>query len=267
MKLIFWNCGVAPTRGKPKRCVAEAAEVVCAAFREGAAIVALAEVDEATMKDLASKCARKVQRINITEPIGRTRWDLGVLYSPSAARCRKGGPVEGLAGGQNLRGGYSVNITNKQGNLEFRLYLLHWRSRLRSEGAEERLHQASLLWNSVRDDLSKDCPVVVLGDFNDEPFDMSLSHLNASRDPKWVLRRKKSCLYNPTWWLASPPAEAPADPFGTIEYRGNGSSAFLFDQALTSYHFLDLKRSRFPRASLGQTSPTKDHRPLELELL
>src|SRR5690606_9301441 len=123
-----------------------------------------------------------------------------------------------------------------------------------------------------RDDLRADRPVIVLGDFNEEPFDPPLAMLCASRDPEHVLRAPRERLYNPCWWLASPPAREPWAAFGSYGYRdGRTSGRYLFDQALTSAHFLDRGTGAAPHArilSLPSLEPsgagTIDHMPLEL---
>ncbi|MEX1367846.1 MAG: endonuclease/exonuclease/phosphatase family protein [Nannocystaceae bacterium] len=150
---------------------------------------------------------------------------------------------------------------------------MHWRSRLRSNGNPYRGIAAQTLYGDVEHDLQQNVPVVVLGDFNDEPFDASLASLGASRDPRLVLRHPKHRLYNPSWSLSAPTIEAPWARFGSLGHNGRTSTRYLYDQALTSAHFLDEDAGTIPKANLRELVPDPatgsriiDHLPLELTL-
>jgi len=115
--------------------------------------------------------------------------------------------------------------------------------------------------------------VVVMGDFNDEPFNLSLTNLHATRDPNLALKHAKKWLFNPSWSEVAPPARDPWGDFGSFSFCGTTSHRYLYDQALTSSHFLDRETARAPRvnrvdlaAILGDGPSTRDHTPVELSL-
>lgn len=277
MRLVFWNCGVAPTRGKGKRTAADAAAVVDAALRDGVDLVSLCEVNEEAVGEIRKAVTvKRTQAIAITHAEGKSRWDLAVFYRSERLRCRRGGPVL-CRNGDVARAAHSIRVHHLASEAELVLYVLHWRSRV-SPGnpRDHRNRAAKALRADIDRRLEQGLPVVVLGDFNDEPFDAPVSeHLRASRDPTHVAAHP-SRLYNPTWWLASPRPDDPWAAFGsTSPYRtGTTSSRYLLDQALTSAHFLDAETRRAPRVRvypdatslLGAPGATMDHLPLELTL-
>ncbi|MBC8072422.1 MAG: endonuclease/exonuclease/phosphatase family protein [Deltaproteobacteria bacterium] len=274
MSLVFWNCAVAPTRGRGRRSPEDAAAVIDSAFRSGSSIVALCEVDESAMRAMATRVSGPLGTVTMAEQVGRSRWDLGVFYRADRLTCRSHGATIVRDGGTVVRGARSLWVRTTGGS-EFLLYLLHWRSRLRGE-QRHRLESAVAVRRNIESDLSNGYPVVVMGDFNDEPFDASLTVLRASRDPRRVLLSPAQWLYNPSWHLAAPRAATPWEDFGTLVRRsGSSSSRYLFDQALTSAHFLDEERGQAPevrtfreaRPSLEPAgSAIVDHLPIELLL-
>jgi hypothetical protein len=208
----------------------------------------------------------------LADAVGKTRWDLGLVFRPDLLVCTD----PGLAISRHNREIVCAarSVVARTADIEFRLYLLHWRSRLR--GARDHREEAALaLRTSIRRDLENDVPVVVLGDFNEEPFDAPLTRLNTSRDPRRVLRDRNTYLYNPSWCFAAPGHAEPWGAFGSFRRAsGKTSQSYLYDQALTSAHFLDEQRRIAPvfRVMGADASPAGtvwanlDHTPIELTL-
>ncbi len=282
LRLAFWNCGVAPALGQGKRAAtgkrsaATVAAVLDSILRSGVELIAGCEVDEDSVGAIRKAMkAKGVRRTLLVSKAGRSRWDLVVFYQTARVRCKTGTKVLVTADRSTIRAGYQVKVTIEEED-EFDLYLLHWRSRTGGSGHRYREHAALELSRHISRGLSKhDRRTVVLGDFNDEPFDRPLTTLRASRDPVLVQRRPVTYLYNPTWWLACPPASNPWERFGSYAYdSGRTTRRYLFDQALTSAHFLDEEQRRAPVVrllsdvldSVEQSSADIDHIPLELTL-
>ena len=85
----------------------------------------------------------------------------------------------------------------------------------------------------------------MLGDFNDEPFNRSISaRLRASRDRGLVLKKPNDFLYNPFWrhlGEAQPYPEGPGRPEGAGTFfrrQGKLSRWFTYDQAFVSSSLL-----------------------------
>lgn len=241
------------------------------AFQDGVALVGLCEVDRPTMTAISERLTPGVaNHVALTGPVGGSRWDLGVFYRDGGIQCVERPPALGRDHGDTIKAAHSVLVFDELNR--FRLYLLHWRSRVRGE-RPYRNAAARTLYGSVCDDLHEDMPIVILGDFNEEPHDPPLTELQASRDPARVLLAPDAFLYNPSWTLACPPALDPWACFGSFAHEpGRTSSMYLLDQALTSSHFLDASARvapavRIPDFGVSHAGATaKDHSPLELTL-
>lgn len=117
----------------------------------------------------------------------------------------------------------------------------HWPSR--SGGAEAsagfRMAAGETLGyfhERVREILGPEVAVVALGDFNDDPWDLSLTrHANATREREDVSAARSARFYNLGWGLARGRLVnrlgRSREVFGTIYYGGDG---FAFDQIMVS---------------------------------
>lgn len=266
--LAFWNCGLAPPApGKPKRTPAEAADAVRLSFSRGADLVAVCEVDREAfnaMKGHLRSAGLALRSTNLTKQAGkRSFWDLGLLFGPTIRQIVPA-HVLGEWEGQTVRVAARLSVQLSSG-LHLRLYVAHWRSQIWS-GASQRREAARQLRGKVTSDLVANVPVVVLADFNLEPFDENMvDGLATTRDPRLALRHPKEKLFNPTWGWAAPPSTNPWQPFGSIAYK---HTRFLYDQALTSTHFLNESAGHAPYVRFIPPPPTQesDHDLLELTL-
>ena len=115
------------------------------------------------------------------------------------------------------------------------LFVNHWPSRWggQLESEDNRLHVASvvkIITDSIMAD-SKHANIIILGDFNDEPTDQSISKILATDNS--IVDIKHSQLYNLTAISNSYPN------IGTLKYRGKWSK---FDQIIISGNLLDNKK-------------------------
>lgn len=264
--LVFWNCGVAPPRGREKRTVDEVADAVGLVFAQGADLVALCEVDKESFVSIRRKLRSLGMGIASTNATGqagpRSRWDIGLFYRRGAMELAAD-DILGIWEGEAVRVAVRTSVRLASGT-SLRLYVAHWRSQLR-RADEHRRKAASLLYQKIARDLNADLPVVVLADFNLEPFhDDMVAGLATSRDPRVVLRYPKEKLFNPTWALVAPPPADPWGSFGSLSYK---QTRWLFDQALTSSHFLDDTACRAPSVRIVPSNHRQnDHDLLELTL-
>lgn len=126
------------------------------------------------------------------------------------------------------------------------LFIAHWPSRLYfPEGSQERDQIASFLRAKIEElfEADADSKVVVVGDFNDDPFSRSISRgLMATKELVRVSRNKR-LLYNPFWRKLVHTSEVfrgggvPPDS-GTYYYaNGRVNRWHIFDQMLFSSAF------------------------------
>ena len=281
MRLVFWNCGVAPTMGKRSE---ERATAVIGVVRElvvlRPAIIVLCEADAKLVDELKAALDLEThayrERI-LNEPQGRSRWDLVVLFDTKQVTARERSPILAFNGGRELRASYPLEIKRLEATLAFNLFLSHWPSRRYHSEAKNRQYCAQALWGAIERLLQREERVVVLGDFNEEPHDVVLrDDLRASRDPKIVEGYPLRRLYNPSWWLASPVLGAPWQAFGTNYYKQSGLETqwHAVDQALTCHQWLDREAAWAPELrALRQVVSSMngrsafDHVPIELRLM
>lgn len=126
-------------------------------------------------------------------------------------------------------------IHSEFGNL-LSLYLSHWPSQLQDNSLNTATISSRLRFE-VEKDLESHKEVIMMGDYNVEPFsDEMVHHLQSSRDRDIVLK-KPNIFYNPCWKFL--PLSTEAKVKGTYNYiNGNFHTWCVIDQILISSPFL-----------------------------
>ena len=162
--------------------------------------------------------------------------------------------VHPLKGNPASRGIFEVRL--QVGGQPLRVFVNHWPSRrggAKAEkqrlGAGSQLHE--LVYSSAGADGRTD-DVLILGDFNDDPFDDSVREgLHAVRSRNAVLnRRTGQLLYNPTWRFFG------ETDLGTTYYNRHWRW-HLFDQVIVSRGLLDEQGFRLDENSLAIYAPAE----------
>jgi hypothetical protein len=176
----------------------------------------------------------------LVEPVAR----IGLLYNGQGVGVLENRKVVTVVAATELSRVLQVAVALVETQTLTYLFFAHWPSRMNSTGEFKRDILGMDLCKVIRDIGSDNSdPVLVLGDFNDEPFDQSLAFLQGSRD-RSLVRRKPDLLYNPFWrWLGEqqPLAEEGATRLcaGTHHWdSGLLTHWFTFDQALVSASLL-----------------------------
>lgn len=145
------------------------------------------------------------------------------------------------------------------------IFISHWPSRLWCEQNSAERHSLGMRLRDSVDKVFDDYAevgrlpyVVLLGDYNDEPFDPAMSeHLRATRDKALVIKKPDVLLYNPFWrHLVAPWNESKNDPLSTIggsyfDKRGTRTRWRTFDQIIFSAAFLNPKGWRLNEKLTG----------------
>lgn len=115
------------------------------------------------------------------------------------------------------------------------VYAVHWPSRRFDQKGERRNMVAQALRSEINIKLcEQDSHIVLLGDFNDEPFDNSVNTaLISSRDRQWV-RARPEILYNPCWRLLGERQDLSDEDAGPI-----CAGTHFFTSPLTRWHTVD----------------------------
>jgi len=245
LTLTWWNSGLSPKRD-PNRSsltdMAVAIKVVLTLVQDfHADVIVLGEVSKSNVECIVS--AINSALLEPFESVGDSdEFMFGVLFKRSAIlvefraaiRIRQLNSEYRLAHEYRL---FAIGCTDAIG-----LLVSHWPSRLNSGSAATRELLGTRLRDKVESILSEETMqhVIMLGDYNDEPFDKSLDqNLLATRDHFQV--RRRGCLYyNPFWSnLGSNLAEGDVPPRGTyFHYDGRDTKWRVFDQIIFSSSFL-----------------------------
>jgi hypothetical protein len=194
IRLAFWN---AHGRGPAPRDAI--ARVVRNLLDDGASAIGLCEVDVPLLPVIADALGPDV---GIAPAPGRTRtgratWGLALVYSREIWReAESVVPLEIELGRANLKVACQFELTLAGTGDLFRIFVAHWPSRMYGDGQEKRSRAAQRLRTILESSLASQERVVVMGDFNDEPFGTLEDDLDAVRDLESVRRAPNTTVIN-----------------------------------------------------------------------
>lgn len=181
---------------------------------------------------------------------GRKKFDICVIYRHDKLTFIDSDIISSSPLKGKLYAGLEVNFFINATAEPLTLYLVHWPSRMYDyEGSPQKINLGALLRTAVNNcmDIRNVKNVVIIGDFNEEPFDKSLTDgLFASRDIAQVKKEPK-LLYNPFWRHMvhsnlHPNHDSSLEGCGTYYYRGDGVNPWkTFDQMIFSSDFISGK--------------------------
>lgn len=177
---------------------------------------------------------------------GRKKFDLCVFYKSDLLELINSEIISKPYISNKLYAGQEVDFVIKETKEPITLYLVHWSSRLYDNEDSAKKHFVGV---ALRDavfasiEQRKINNVIILGDFNEEPFNKSLTDiLCASRDINLV-KKSPRLLYNPFWrhLINSKmfPEHKEFEGCGTYYYKGDEIHRWrTFDQMLFSSSFV-----------------------------
>ena len=179
---------------------------------------------------------------------GRLRFDTALLYRKRMFQILDAKSIITHKGPRSMKVANRIDFLVSETERPFHVFVAHWPSRLHCpKNGSDRNLLGIRLKDSVEELFeSNDGPVhtIILGDFNDEPFDASLSeYLLATRDRKLV-RKDSRFLYNPFWRLLGeavphvPGVERRSYSGSYFHKSGTDTQWRTFDQIIFSSAFL-----------------------------
>ncbi|HEU4533156.1 MAG TPA: hypothetical protein VFS00_03525 [Polyangiaceae bacterium] len=189
--------------------------------------------------------------------------EIGVLFDASkvkVARLQLDVPVTNGHAGRQV-----VTRLLVEGAPELHLVIAHWPSRLHDPQQRMKRDRFGEVirarYRSLARRSGPDAPpyFLVMGDFNDEPFDRSIAEeIGSTRDRELARRKPDELLYNTSWrhlGEAMPHPENASTPAGagTYFYRRGAPTTrwYTFDQTLVSASFLGPSGWRLDEAATG----------------
>ncbi len=207
LKLAWWNTSLAPV-AKQDRATQAAVTIAISVIvellkKKKYDLIGLCELSMAEIAWLQLECEKLGYAIaDGVEVKGRLKTDTCLIYHKSrfflSGNVNKLGYIEG----RHLKIAQRVDLKLKPEGSIFSVLLSHWPSvRTYNKGSGERDDYGYELRRLVDEILipNQNAQVVLMGDYNDEPFDRPLaSKLRASRDREKVVSGR-TLLYNPFW--------------------------------------------------------------------
>ncbi|CAH6926627.1 Endonuclease/exonuclease/phosphatase [Vibrio chagasii] len=203
----WWNVALSPSAPQAKtKANAETYSTICAHIRtliEDTAcdFLALCEVSEEDVRYLSANLGlENVSILNLTQQVGRTRFDIAVIYKNLKIKVRHNRTLSKPMTGNTVKAAQLVEVENIDDSKVIYIYLCHWASRLNGDGEPRRIAAANIVYDSASEFMKSGRDVIVMGDFNDNPYDESLNKcLMASRCHDAVQKYPTEFFYNPFW--------------------------------------------------------------------
>lgn len=252
--LAWWNTGLSPGgKSRPEPSDFSIAQQVIDYLLDDLKVdfCALGEISSTDVNAIREHCAAREYSIhNGVESIGRSSFSTCFLVNEKKFAFQLNEATIVSIESSNYRLAQKATLISLNEESLFHLFISHWPSRLNcAAGAPLR----ATLGGRLRDQVNKILDtnqlenVILIGDFNDEPFDSSLSdHLRATRD-RDLIKKKLSLLYNPFWRhfchpkisSKAPESEVKLESWGTYHHKGGSLFQWrTFDQMMFSSSFL-----------------------------
>ena len=254
LSFVWWNTGLSPPVGKPTATEQEVDFVVdhIRALRAGLefSVFGLGEVSSEILASIMAGVGDpSVAVVDTTSRSGRIKFDTALLYDRTKLELITHFELIECVGKSRLKLGQLFSFTlNDSARTIVYVITSHWLSRLYvNEFSSKRRELGMLLRTSIdklRNESQRDY-IVLMGDYNDDPFSPALAeHLLATRDRE-LARRNSKFFYNPFWRCLGeslPYKHEGADESvcGTHFYpNGDHTEWFTYDQIIFSSAFLD----------------------------
>lgn len=249
--------------------------------------VALSEVCSADL-DIFRKLLNPSHKIiDLASSVGKTRFDCAVIYNENLLSVDKIKDLSLVDLGNTIKTGQVVSVKEKITNDEFIIVLCHWSSQIMTSGIDKRNNAAKHLQSYLEPHLRNGDKVIVMGDFNDEPYSSALvENLYATRCIDAVRKHPTQLLYNPFWRymvceeLYSHSNDTKSFESGTYSYTSYTKNFWkMYDQIIFSSSFLGsscwhineqettIVKSQSFRTSFSSKNSSVDHYPVICEIL
>lgn len=210
--------------------------------------LALGEVASTNLFDFKKQLnLKEYELFDGTQKKGRLQFDTGVLYRKESLCLLNNKNIICSPGRTNSKVANRLDFMIIDDKTILTLFVSHWPSRLKEDNQQIRNYMGKFLKNEIDNltcEYGETAYAILMGDYNDEPFDPSLSeHLFASRDRGFVCKFP-TFLYNPFWRymgesLPHIPGESNKSYAGSCFYSGGRDTFWrTFDQIIFSSEFL-----------------------------
>jgi endonuclease/exonuclease/phosphatase family metal-dependent hydrolase len=248
LKCAWWNCRLSPPKnGATQYAITDGFNAtICELLARGVDILGLCEVARVHLSHLEQLLEDyDLARYKVLDLYsgGKSIDDFCLIYNSekfSTAIPLESANVRDALSNTWLKAGVFTQLQFMSGENLF-VGLSHWQSRQTfAEGSVNRLRLGQALRNKINEimDESPSAPIILFGDYNDEPYhDSIVKGIGASRDAEFV-RKRPHYFYNPYWGCLGY-REGILPPGSYVHASAiEGSGGAVYDQILFSSHFL-----------------------------
>lgn len=252
IRLAWWNVNLSSVASNAKYLSTESDyDVVLKGIQfflniQQCKLVVLCEVSEQDIavlrKSLSSSYLSIIEGV---QRVGRTRFDTVLIYDCRFIHIKHDTDITKGSSTSIVKSGQVYDLYNIHDTAHFKLILCHWPSRAIAGSDIRRNKAASSLAYKIQEDYLGKYDVIIMGDFNDNPFDKSIYEtLQATRCHEMAVKYSDEWLYNPFWrdcvsttYHGSEHHESKGNsyPSGTYRHKaGDGAFWHTLDQILIS---------------------------------
>ena len=254
LRLGWWNIALSPAATRARSNASdENYNRLCEYINDllytyGCDFLGLCEVSSTDVTEIRNRLnSDNFSIMDLTHSIGRTRYDMAVIYNTEKISVEYIGSQSRVMTANTVKGAQVVRIDSINDEKPIFVYLCHWASRLNGDGEARRIAAANLVYDNAQRYMRDNEYVVVMGDFNDNPYDKSLNEcMRASRCHDAVRLYPLEYFYNPFWRTIVSEQKyththsSSIFPSGTHKYRQFlGTVWHSYDQILMSGSFLN----------------------------
>lgn len=209
IKMAWWNTALSPaSKNASSKANEETYTIICEHIKRliidlSCDLIAICEVsteDVAYISSYLDSNLTNMKVLDLTYNVGRTRFDIAVVYNSAKIHLKYQYQLSKILTGNTIKAAQLVEVVNLDDEKIIQLFLCHWPSRLNGDGERRRKAAADIVYLSASELMSKNEDVILMGDFNDNPYDESVLHnLKASRCHDFVRKYPNEFFYNPFW--------------------------------------------------------------------
>lgn len=256
LRILWWNIAIAPLGVEKEMSTNRLQEVVETLVD----LMLVLDIDVFCLGEVSDRILREIEFLledtpyeifNAIETVRRAKFDSCVVFNGAKVKLDDSTPVvlDHVSSAQKICHRLVFEVLETKEPLF--VYVSHWPSRLRQgPGTSYRMNLGANLrtsLNVVFKDFGARTNIIILGDFNDEPYDAPMTDfLKSSRDRDLVRSRESDFfIYNPFWSFLSQPqkytrSEDALKCHGTYTFSSSllTSNSHVFDQILFSSSFI-----------------------------
>lgn len=205
--VLWWNTSLSPL-GVSRESVEDKKYVfgLLAKLRKELSvdIIGLGEVCTADIEEILEEIGDPDLHFHdATGKLGNNKFDTALIYDRTRFVPISNGRILDSYGSTTLKVGEKIELLNKESNTHIDFFISHWPSRMYHGEFDSKRFEIGTAFRKYIDEIRLTNPlnkyIVLMGDFNDDPFSPSLyKHLLATRDRE-LATKNDSYLYNPFW--------------------------------------------------------------------